>query len=112
MSGAERMTNAQVAALLTEVKTTMTAVSAHLPSEEQAKAIDEIRATQKTDHDALIALGTDMQYVKEAAERWDDNHTVVSNLRQRVGLLSWVGGVLSAATLIEGIRRAIDYFVP
>lgn len=112
MSGAKRLTNAQVGALLAEVQSTMTTLSKHLPSEEQSKALGEIRTTQQQDHDTLIAMGTTLEFVKGAAERWDENHTVVSNLKQRVGLLSWGGGVLTVAAVAEGIRRIVDHFIP
>ena len=97
MGGAKRVTNVQIAEMFTKMEAALqTPLSAPGFSQE--------------DHDALISLGTDMKYVKEAAKRWDDNHTVVANLKQRVTLLSGGVALLGGGALVEIIRRAIDHF--
>ena len=96
--GAKRVTNAQVAELMTKVEVAL-------------QSTPEPSTTfSQEDHDTLIALSTTMKFVKEAAERWDANHTVVAELKQRVGLLSWAGALLTVGAVGEMIRRAFDFF--
>jgi hypothetical protein len=99
--GAKHTTNAEVAELLTRVEA---ALKTHAPAPESSATF------QPEDHDALVSLVTKMEFVEAAAKRWDDNHTVVSNLKQRVTLLSWLGGGLTLTALGEGLRRAITHF--
>ena len=97
----KRVTNAQVAELMTRVEV---ALQPHPPTPEPSTMF------LQEDHDALVTLVTKMDTVEKAAKRWDANHTVVSNLKQRVGLLSWAGGLLTIGAVGEIVRRAFDYF--
>ena len=93
---AKRWTNAQVGEIMSKVEAALQAPPGGFSQE---------------DHDALIALVTEMKFVKGAAERWDKNHTVVSNLKQRQALIMTVGGGTTLAVLIEMARRTINHFI-
>lgn len=92
---AKRVTNAQVAALLEQVGTALQTPRGGFSRE---------------DHDALVTLVTEMKFVKAAAKRWDDNHTVVSNLKQRQTLIMGVGGTVTLGVIAEAVRRLINHF--
>ena len=93
---AKRWTNAQVGEIMTKVEDALQA---------------PLGGFSQEDHDALITLVTEMKFVKGAAERWDKNHTVVSNLKQRQGLIMGIGGGTTLIVVGELIRRAINHFV-
>lgn len=94
---AKRWTNAQVGEIMTKVEVAL-------------QTTPEPSAFSKEDHDALVTLVTEMKFVKGAAERWDANHTAVAKLKQRVGLISWVGGLATLGVVGEAIRRAFEFF--
>ena len=97
----KRVTNAQVAELMTKVEV---ALQTHPPTPEPSTMF------LQEDHDALVTLVTKMVFVEKAAKRWDANHTVVSNLKQQVSLISWVGGLVTVGVVGEAIRRAFEFF--
>ena len=92
---AKRVTNAQVAALLEQVWTALQTPRGGFSPE---------------DHDALVILVTKMEFVEKAAKRWDKNHTVVSNLKQRQTLIMGVGGTVTLGVIAEAVRRLINHF--
>lgn len=93
---AKRWTNAQVGEIMAKVEVALQAPQGGFSQE---------------DHDALITLASEMKFVKAAAERWDKNHTVVSNLKQRQGLIMTIGGGTTVAVVLELARRAINHFI-
>lgn len=97
--GANRVTNVEVRAIMTRVEAAL-------------QTPPPTPGFSKEDHDALVTLVTKMEFVEGAAKRWDKNHTTVSNLEQRVGLLSWAGALLTAGAVGEIVRRVIDHFAP
>lgn len=103
----KRVTNAQV---LAAVEGALQLLASFEPAPDQTEALREIQRMQREDHDALIALGTTMEFVKGATKRWDANHTVVAGLKQRQGLISWVGGIVTLGVVGEAIRRAFEFF--
>lgn len=102
---ARRVTNAQVATLLTQVEAAIGTIPAG-----QAEVLQAIQATQQADHDSITTLVTQMIFITAAAKRWDKNHTVVSNLKQRQTLIMGVGGTVTLGVIAEAVRRLINHF--
>lgn len=92
---AKRWTNAQVGEIMTKVEVALQA---------------PLGGFSREDHDALVALVTKMEFVEKAAKRWDENHTVVSNLKQRQTLIMGVGGTVTLGVITEAVRRLINHF--
>lgn len=102
----KRVTNAEIAELLAKVEAAL-----GIPAPVPESATSEPPTTfSREDHDALVTLVAKMEFVEKAAKRWDDNHTVVSNLQQRVSLISWFCSIVAGGAICEGIRRLVNHY--